>query len=69
MQPISGANCGGRARSFRRRRLLLGLGGLALPRIAPAQEVGEGIKVATVSDPFGNLIGLIENPHFALPKD
>jgi predicted enzyme related to lactoylglutathione lyase len=34
--------------------------------IAPAQEVGEGIKVATVSDPFGNLIGLIENPHFTL---
>ena len=37
--------------------------------VTPAQEVGEGIKVATVSDPFGNLIGLIENPHFALPKD
>jgi len=36
--------------------------------VAAAQEVGEGIKVATVSDPFGNLIGLIENPHFALPK-
>lgn len=35
--------------------------------LAPAQEVGEGIRVATVSDPFGNLIGLIENPHFALP--
>jgi predicted enzyme related to lactoylglutathione lyase len=35
--------------------------------VAPAQEVGEGIKVATVCDPFGNLIGLIENPHFALP--
>jgi len=32
------------------------------------QDVGEGIKVATVSDPFGNLIGLIENPHFELPK-
>ncbi len=30
-------------------------------------EVGEGIKVATVADPFGNLIGLIENPHFKLP--
>ena len=30
-------------------------------------EVGEGIKVATVADPFGNLIGLIENPHFTLP--
>lgn len=37
--------------------------------VTPAQEVGDGIKVATVSDPFGNLIGLIENPHFALPKD
>ncbi len=37
--------------------------------VTPAQEVGEGIKVATVSDPFGNLIGLIENPHFALPTD
>jgi predicted enzyme related to lactoylglutathione lyase len=32
----------------------------------PAHEVGQGIKVATVADPFGNLIGLIENPHFTL---
>ena len=31
------------------------------------QDVGEGIKVATVTDPFGNVIGVIENPHFALP--
>jgi catechol 2,3-dioxygenase-like lactoylglutathione lyase family enzyme len=28
------------------------------------QEVGEGIKVATVRDPFGNVFGIIENPHF-----
>ena len=35
--------------------------------VAPMQEVGGGIKVATVADPFGNQIGLIENPHFALP--
>lgn len=35
--------------------------------VAPAQDVGEGVKVATVADPFGNLIGLIENPHFKLP--
>ena len=28
------------------------------------QEVGEGIKVGSVADPFGNVIGLIENPHF-----
>ena len=32
------------------------------------QDVGDGIKVATVSDPFGNEIGLIENPHFKLPS-
>ena len=31
----------------------------------PIQDVGEGIRVAAVADPFGNLIGLIENPHFA----
>ena len=28
------------------------------------QDVGEGIRVVTVEDPFGNLIGLIRNPHF-----
>ena len=28
------------------------------------QDVGEGIKVATVKDPFGNFLGVIENPHF-----
>lgn len=30
------------------------------------QEVGEGIKVAAIKDPFGNVLGLIENPHFSL---
>jgi predicted enzyme related to lactoylglutathione lyase len=30
------------------------------------QEVGDGIKVATVTDPFGNLLGIIENPHFKI---
>ncbi len=28
------------------------------------KDVGEGILVATVTDPFGNTLGLIENPHF-----
>jgi predicted enzyme related to lactoylglutathione lyase len=32
--------------------------------LSPLEEVGGGIKVATISDPFGNAIGLIENPHF-----
>ena len=30
----------------------------------PVAEVGGDIKVATVADPFGNVIGLIQNPHF-----
>jgi len=34
----------------------------------PAHEVGSGIRVATLQDPFGNLLGLIENPHFKLPS-
>ena len=34
--------------------------------IAPVLDVGGNIKVATVADPFGNAIGLIENPHFTL---
>lgn len=33
---------------------------------SPVQDVGEGIRVATVNDPFGNLIGVIENPHFSI---
>ena len=32
---------------------------------APVQNVGGDIRVATIADPFGNLVGLIENPHFA----
>jgi predicted enzyme related to lactoylglutathione lyase len=30
------------------------------------QEVGEGIRVATVFDPFGNILAVIENPHFKI---
>ena len=32
----------------------------------PVKDVGGGIKVASVRDPFGNLFGIIENPHFKL---
>jgi predicted enzyme related to lactoylglutathione lyase len=35
--------------------------------VTPAQDVGSGIRVATIADPSGNVIGLIENPHFRLP--
>ena len=40
---------------------LLALGATALE---PVKDVGEGIKVAAVQDPFGNRLGIIENPHF-----
>jgi predicted enzyme related to lactoylglutathione lyase len=30
----------------------------------PVKDVGGGIKVASVKDPFGNFFGVIENPHF-----
>ena len=32
--------------------------------VKPIANVGGDIKVAMVADPFGNIIGLIENPHF-----
>jgi len=32
----------------------------------PVQDVGDGIRVASVVDPFGNVVGVIENPHFKL---
>jgi predicted enzyme related to lactoylglutathione lyase len=32
----------------------------------PITDVGDSIKVATVLDPFGNVVGLIENPHFKI---
>jgi hypothetical protein len=28
--------------------------------------VGEGIRLGTVRDPFGAIIGIIENPHFKI---
>ena len=42
---------------------LLALGATPLEAIT---EVGGGIKVAAVQDPFGNRLGIIENPHFDL---
>lgn len=32
----------------------------------PPTNVGGGILVATVFDPWGNLLGIIYNPHFSL---
>lgn len=35
---------------------------------APVEDVGGGIRVATVRDPYGNVFGIIENPHFDRSK-
>ena len=42
---------------------LLNLGATAFEQ---PDDVGSGIVVAMVSDPWGNLFGLIFNPHFSL---
>jgi predicted enzyme related to lactoylglutathione lyase len=34
----------------------------------PVKDVGDGIRVATVRDPYGNLFGVIENPNFDSAK-
>ena len=35
----------------------------------PAKDVGGDIKVGTVITPFGNVLGVIYNPHFQLPAE
>ena len=30
------------------------------------RDVGGGIRLATVLDPYGNVLGVIENPHFSI---
>lgn len=44
---------------------LISLGGLVHE---PVHDVGGGIKVGSVRDPFGNVFGIIENPHFDLKE-
>ena len=35
--------------------------------VSAMADVGDNIKVALVSDPYGNVFGIIENPNFTLP--
>jgi predicted enzyme related to lactoylglutathione lyase len=39
---------------------------IAATVLESAHEVGGGIRVATIADPFGNTFGLIENPNVTL---
>jgi predicted enzyme related to lactoylglutathione lyase len=34
----------------------------------PVQDVGEGILIGAVRDPFGNVLGVIQNPKFKIEK-
>lgn len=40
------------------------LKGLSATEHEAVKDVGSGIKVGSVRDPFGNVFGVIENPHF-----
>lgn len=42
--------------------------GLGAEPVSPVQDVGEGIKVAILKDPFGNALGIIENPNFKFER-
>ena len=35
---------------------------------APIQDVGDGVRIGAVKDPFGNVVGIIENREFAPPQ-
>ncbi len=41
---------------------------LGAESLEPVTDVGEGIKVAAVKDPFGNRFGIIQNPDFNLKE-
>ena len=41
---------------------------LGADALEPPNDVGGGITVAAVTDPFGNRLGIIQNPHFDATK-
>jgi catechol 2,3-dioxygenase-like lactoylglutathione lyase family enzyme len=44
---------------------LIGLGATGQD---PIQDVGDGILIGSVNDPFGNTLGIIENPKFKIKE-
>jgi uncharacterized glyoxalase superfamily protein PhnB len=40
---------------------------LGATSVEPIEDVGGGIRIGAVRDPFGNILGVIYNPHFTLP--
>ena len=42
---------------------------LGAKKHSDVNDVGSGVLVATVTDPFGNIFGIIENPHFKIASE
>ena len=42
---------------------------LGAQQLSELQDVGGGIRLGTVTDPFGNVVGIIENPQFKIDGD
>ena len=42
---------------------------LGAKELSAVREVGDSILVGTLFDPFGNVFGIIHNPHFHLPQE
>ncbi len=61
VRPEAGIAYWGVADAARTVERLVGLGAVI---VEPVEDVGGGIRTATVRDPFGNLFGVIENPVF-----
>lgn len=61
VRPEAGVAYWGVANADSAHARLLELGAVG---VEPVEDVGGGIRVATVRDPFGNLLGVIENPSF-----
>ena len=47
---------------------LIRLRALGVEVVGAVEDVGGGIRVVDLRDPFGNLVGLIENPGFDVRK-
>lgn len=43
--------------------------GIGAKKHSEVRDVGGGIRVSTIIDPFGNIFGIIENPNFKIEAE
>jgi predicted enzyme related to lactoylglutathione lyase len=63
VRPEAGVAYWGVANAAQAWNRLMGLG--ATPH-EPIQDVGGGVRIGSVHDPFGNVLGIVENPAFRI---